>query len=272
MPRSRNDHLLRELAQAPWWASVLVAVLVYVALRWLVRPLAGANAVLAPLLSLAARNAWWIAAIFLLPLPIALVNGKRRTRLVEGQPSLDDIRALSWRDFERLVGEAYRRQGYRVAEHGGRGSDGGIDLELRTSDKFLAVQCKRWKTRAVGVVPVRELYGAMVGEEAHGAVFVTAGTYTPDAIDFARDKPIKLVDGRQLVELLQGVQRRREAPSNSAAVVSRVPRSDAQGEDGVTCPQCGSAMIRRVAKQGAGAGRAFWGCARFPKCRGTRST
>jgi restriction system protein len=42
----------------------------------------------------------------------------------------------------------------------------------------------------------------MVGEEAHGAIFVTSGSYTPDAIDFARDKPIKLVDGRDLVRLL----------------------------------------------------------------------
>ena len=65
------------------------------------------------------------------------------------------------------------------------------------------VQCKRWKSRTVGVELVRELYGAMVGDEAHGAIFVTIGRYTPDAIDFARDKPIKLLDGRELVELLR---------------------------------------------------------------------
>ena len=46
---------------------------------------------------------------------------------------------------------------------------------------------------------VRQLYGAMVGEEAHAAIFVTSGSYTPDAIAFAHDKPIKLVDGRELV-------------------------------------------------------------------------
>jgi restriction system protein len=35
-------------------------------------------------------------------------------------------------------------------------------------------------------------------------------------------------------------------------------------------PRCGSAMIQRIAKQGANAGNPFWGCATFPKCRGVR--
>ena len=36
------------------------------------------------------------------------------------------------------------------------------------------------------------------------------------------------------------------------------------------CPVCGAAMVRRVAKKGSSAGEAFWGCTRFPQCRGTR--
>ncbi|MEO8974666.1 MAG: restriction endonuclease [Casimicrobiaceae bacterium] len=60
------------------------------------------------------------------------------------------------------------------------------------------MQCKRWKSNTIGVGLVRERYGAMAGERAHGAIFVTSGRYTPDAIDFARDKSIKLIDGRAL--------------------------------------------------------------------------
>ena len=37
------------------------------------------------------------------------------------------------------------------------------------------------------------------------------------------------------------------------------------------CPRCGSAMVKRVAKQGANAGNAFWGCASYPQCRGVRA-
>ncbi len=38
-----------------------------------------------------------------------------------------------------------------------------------------------------------------------------------------------------------------------------------------TCPQCGSRMVRRTARKGPRAGRQFWGCSRYPTCRGTRN-
>ncbi len=36
------------------------------------------------------------------------------------------------------------------------------------------------------------------------------------------------------------------------------------------CPNCDRPMVRRVARKGPNAGRAFWGCKQFPGCRGTR--
>ena len=196
----------------PWWVSVAIAVAVYVLVGWVAPAVTKDNSLLGPLANALAAKARWLALIFLLPIPFALINARRRSRLVDGRASIDRIRALSWEDFERLVAEAYRRQGYRERERGGAGADGGIDLELRTKDKTLVVQCKRWRTRTIGVELVRELYGAMTGEEAHGAIFVTSGEYTPDAIGFARDKPIKLVDGRELVEMLRDVRDRSQAP------------------------------------------------------------
>ncbi|WP_374761708.1 topoisomerase DNA-binding C4 zinc finger domain-containing protein [Tepidiforma sp.] len=37
-----------------------------------------------------------------------------------------------------------------------------------------------------------------------------------------------------------------------------------------TCPLCGGSMVRRTARSGSNAGGQFWGCTRFPECRGTR--
>lgn len=270
MPRSRDRHLLVELARLPWWVGLALAAVVFAALRWLAPTLAGSRPMLAPLGQAAATHAHWLAAIFLLPIPFALFNAARRRRLVEAQPSIDRLLTMTWQEFEQLVGEAYRRQGYGVTERGGAAADGGIDLELRTKDKTLVVQCKRWQTRTVGVELVRELYGAMVGDEAHGAIFVTSGRYTPDAIDFVRDKPIKLVDGRELVELLKGVQGARDSTAEAPARATEA-QLITTGEDPIMCPRCGSAMVKRVAKRGTGAGNAFWGCPRFPACRGTRN-
>ncbi|MCX5828637.1 MAG: NERD domain-containing protein [Deltaproteobacteria bacterium] len=35
-----------------------------------------------------------------------------------------------------------------------------------------------------------------------------------------------------------------------------------------TCPKCGSPMVLREAKNGQNAGKQFWGCSNFPKCKG----
>jgi DNA-binding helix-hairpin-helix protein with protein kinase domain len=40
---------------------------------------------------------------------------------------------------------------------------------------------------------------------------------------------------------------------------------------GVTCPRCGSQMVKRLAKRGRNAGSYFWGCSRYPTCKGTRN-
>ena len=49
---------------------------------------------------------------------------------------------MSWRDFERLDGEAFRMRGYSVTETGGGGADGGVDLQLARGSETFLVQCK----------------------------------------------------------------------------------------------------------------------------------
>jgi len=39
----------------------------------------------------------------------------------------------------------------------------------------------------------------------------------------------------------------------------------------VLCPRCGSSMTKRLARKGRNAGHYFWGCSRYPGCKGTRS-
>lgn len=288
----RDSHLLVELARLPWWVSVVAAVMVYILARWVVPGAIPSRPPFAPLAAAIASHAHWLAIIFLLPVPFALFNHARRERLVEGNATIERIRELSWRDFERLVGEAFRRQGYRVNERGGGGADGGVDLELRTHRKTTLVQCKRWKTWTVGVQPVRELYGVTAGEKADAAIFVTSGSYTPDAIAFARGKPITLIDGRELVRMLGTVNERpatrvsdRPAPQSGengrqadppkhvpGVALPELPPARTSGPVAVAepCPRCGGSMVRRTTKKGPNAGNQFWGCSRYPACRGTR--
>ena len=120
----------------------------------------------------------------------------------------------------------------------------------------MLVQCKHWKTRKVGVKVVRELYGVMAASGAAKGIIVTYGDFTREAKDFAAGKPIELVYGRRLQQLIAQVQK-----SGNLAVEAESPPA---------CPKCGSGMQLRTAKKGKYAGQAFWGCERFPDCRGIR--
>lgn len=194
---------------------------------------------------------------FLLGSGLSFFKQRKRIRLhtnVENSPGPGALEAMSWQEFEALVAEAFSRKGYKVLERGGAGPDGGVDVELRMgNDKYL-VQCKQWKVRQVGVAPVRELYGVMAAEGAVGGFIVASGGFTDEARKFAEGRSIKVMDANSLLAMI--------SPASGARV------SKAEVPD---CPKCGSTMAKRVAKQGENAGKPFWGCSRFPACRGIRS-
>ena len=85
---------------------------------------------------------------------------RRRRRLLAQARSLEALQALSWREFEELCAETYRKRGYAVSETA-RGADGGVDLVLRRGGERIFVQCKHYAARRVDVRPVRELFGVM---------------------------------------------------------------------------------------------------------------
>ncbi len=68
------------------------------------------------------------AGIFLLASALSFFLQFRKRRLVDNQTSIDSIKALSWKEFEFLLGEAFRRQGYSIKENLKGGADGGVEL------------------------------------------------------------------------------------------------------------------------------------------------
>lgn len=257
MPRRRNEHPLVILAGMPWWAGLTFAVVVYAGARWLLPSFWVNNQVLHQVAAALSNIAWLVASPFVVVAGLSALGSSYRRRQLDAQRDLDTLKALSWQDFERLVGEAYRRQRYAVEEVGGSAPDGGIDLVLSRQGQKIIVQCKRWKSTQVGVSLIREFYGVTVAERATRGIFVTTGTFTPDAIEFARGKPLELVDGPALAALVADVQPQKPNPT----AVATTP----------ACPKCGGEMVQRVAIRGANAGKPFWGCLKYPGCTGTRN-
>jgi len=190
-------------------------------------------------------------------------HGSRK--LLDSRSNVESLRAMTWQEFERLVGESYRRRGYIVHETGGGGADGGVDLVLEKNGEQTLVQCKQWKSWKVGVKIVRELYGVVAALNAGRGAIVCCGRFTEEAKMFAADKPLDLIDGDKLwamiVEVKKNVPAAR-APSNSvqqqAPAVAETP----------TCPKCGAPMVLRTARKGQRAGSRFYGCSKYPECRG----
>lgn len=169
----------------------------------------------------------------------------------------DKLDRLSWRHFEGLVQEYFHRDGYSVVETA-EGPDGGIDLKLRKEGRTATVQCKHWRHKKVDVRVVREQLGVMTANGADECLVVTSGGFTEEARSFSTGQPITLIDGEELRKLL------------GIFAWDRAGNGDARQEPAIRCPVCGSDMIMRTARRGVNAGKTFWGCSRFPNCRGIR--
>jgi restriction system protein len=263
----RRESLFDTLLVLPWWVALALGGIGYVAIAFIPQVIRVDG-----ILSQAARSLHTVAAIWLLLCLAAGAGSAVRcffiARKFDRQRGLEDIRTLSWRQFESLVGEGFRRRGYRVLENARDGADGGIDLVLRNGADSFLVQCKQWKTSKVGVRPIRELLGVITARGAAGGFFVTSGTYTEAARHFAKQTSIELIDGPALEEIV--LDARRPEPfldptqGRRQTAVHSVDETEAP-----LCPRCRGAMVLRTALRGPKAGRDFWGCLQFPLCRGT---
>jgi restriction system protein len=290
---SPADDFIAIVALMPWWAGVIMGVGAYLLLHhWARQPVivavqpaqVGTIATQVMWRGLAGGGQYFVPFICFIGAAVSAWRRKERRQLVADVAQsrcADALDGISWQEFEKLVGEGFRLRGYRVTETGGGGADGGIDLALtKGSEKFL-VQCKQWRALKVGVSVVRELYGVMAARGATGGFVVTSGRFTDEAKAFASGRNVSLIDGPELLTLIRSAGSAARAPAPTVAPPrAKVPPASvppasaptaALAQPAPACPVCAKAMVKRVAKRGASAGGAFWGCSAYPSCRGTRA-
>jgi len=123
---------------------------------------------------------------------------------LEARPNLMDLDPF---EFENLIANLFAQIGLETRLT--RSSrDGGVDVVAYDTRPVLGgkvvIQAKRY-SNTVGVSAVRDLFGTMINEGANKGILVTTSGYGPDAFEFAKDKPIELMDGGQLLYLLEQV-------------------------------------------------------------------
>lgn len=280
------EDLIELVSMLPWWAGVALALLSYLLLHQVAAQPLTAAAQPGQVSTMVTQGLWKglvSAGQYILPVICLAAAGmsawRRKVRMslvtdVAQSQASDVLDGMSWREFELLVGEGFRLQGYQVVETGGGGADGGVDLVLTRpgksgGEKFL-VQCKQWRALKVGVDVVRELYGVMAARGATGGFVVTSGRFTEAAVGFASGRNVTLVDGPELLGLIRQARAGSGQPVVRVDAANATPHSAASAQT-TTCPLCSKPMLRRTAKRGPNAGGEFWGCTGYPTCRGTRS-
>jgi len=146
--------------------------------------------------------------------PVALLNteDERFVSPYAVADSIDDrtnLAAMDWLDFENLIRELFEKE---FSSNGGQvkitqaSRDGGVDAIAFDPDPIrggkIVIQAKRY-TNTVGVSAVRDLYGTVHNEGATKGILVTTSDFGPDAHGFAQGKPLTLLNGNQLLFLLE---------------------------------------------------------------------
>jgi len=168
---------------------------------------------------------------------------------------------IEWRRFEAVVERLFQQAGFETKSQS-HGADEGVDVWLysrnQPGEPVSLVQCKHWQGKRVGVDKIRELRGVMAARNIKRGQFATTSTFTPDAITFARENGVNLLDVDGLLGLIS-----KRTPDEQAALLAVALEGDYRRP---TCVNCGVKMVERAPRKG---GSAFWGCTNYPRCKTT---
>ncbi len=180
-----KNSLFAILLRSPWWISFTV-VLVF----------AMASAALLP--------AQYVVFGLMGALPflvIGVIAAYRQFRAPSQRhidQTLEQVAAMSWRDFCRALEQAFVSDGYQVS----RLDQGVADLELHKGAQTTLVSARRWKAGSHGVEPLRALDKARQSQDASHCIYITLGELGDATRRFAQQQAIERVNGADLVQLL----------------------------------------------------------------------
>lgn len=140
---------------------------------------------------------------------------KKDKRIVNGYDVVDqltpetNLASMDWKNFENLIRDIFEKE---FSNNGSEvkvtraSRDGGVDAIIFDPDPIkggkIVIQAKRY-TNIVGISAVRDLYGTVHNEGATKGILVTTSNFGPDAYEFAKNKPLTLLSGNNLLYLLE---------------------------------------------------------------------
>ncbi|MDP2874131.1 MAG: restriction endonuclease [bacterium] len=149
--------------------------------------------------------------------------------VITGLDENTNLATMAWQDFEVLIRDLVEKEFSRedcVVKVTRASRDEGVDAIAFDEDpirggKYI-IQAKRYNN-VVPLSAVRDLYGTVVNEGAVKGILVTTSYYGKDSFNFAKDKPLKLINGEELIYMFNKhgydfrieLQRKRQYPSST---------------------------------------------------------
>ncbi|MFI6084903.1 restriction endonuclease [Streptomyces sp. NPDC051217] len=160
-----------------------------------------------------------------------------RNVVTHGGDEEPDLYEMDPLEFEELVAELFRAMGMQAVTTK-RSGDGGVDVDALDPEPIrggkIIVQVKRYRN-TVPPSAVRDLYGTVQDAGANKGVLITTSTFGPGSHAFAVAKPLTLIAGSELVDLLHrhGLSGRLGRPPQQPVRADPAPDVDTGGGNGV---------------------------------------
>ena len=202
----KNLTIIDFLTQIPWWASISLSIFFYVLLKYMV-PYFEAQATLVNevQVSLGPIFAPYVALALLAPITLSIFNSRKKKKLHDLKDQIQAIQELPWQELKDLVAEIYRCNGYIIMENSTFTNDPSVDIFLRKGANLYLLQCRYWLNRKLGLREVKNLFSLMHAKQASGVFLLATGIFSNEARNYAAGKPINLIDGIELVEMLDKI-------------------------------------------------------------------
>ncbi|WP_333755279.1 restriction endonuclease [Streptomyces sp. IBSBF 3352] len=146
-----------------------------------------------------------------------------------------DLFAMDPIAFESLVADLFRAMGMQAVTTQ-RSNDGGVDVDATDPTPIrggkIVVQVKRYRS-TVPPTAVRDLYGTVQDRGANKGVLVTTSAFGPGSHTFARGKPLELISGAELVDLLHRHELRGRLGEGSRTAPAQTPPPAPGGDHNV---------------------------------------
>ena len=117
--------------------------------------------------------------------------------------AMSAVRKMKWPNFELLIAEGFRVQGFTVSGFSSPGAPAGSDMIVEKGQKKFCVQCRDWQVSKLEVPTVEMLVKVIAEKNADGGYVVTAGEVTPEAAALAASRKIQFVRGPSLLAMLE---------------------------------------------------------------------